>query len=119
MNPANLIGKKGEDEATLFLIRKEFMILGRNIRKPFGELDIVAKRKDGCLVIFEVKTMRPGELTPEDQMSFSKLTKLKKMAEFYANAHPELIGNKGWQIDLLCLTKSEKIFEIKHYENIV
>lgn len=113
------LGKSGEEYAANYLISLGFKILHRNVRERFGELDIVARDADGVLVLVEVKTMNPGDLFPEDQMSKAKISKLKRMAEFFANSHPELITEKnGWRIDVLCLTKKEKDYVIKLYANI-
>lgn len=116
------LGAEGENEATKYLQRVGCRILTRNFRQAFGELDIVAKERNGTLVFVEVKTMRgtTGGLKPEDQMSSSKMKKLKKICEFFANKYPELVDEKrGWRIDTLCLTKIENNFEIKHYRNTV
>jgi putative endonuclease len=114
-------GKEGEDVSCNFLRSKGYNILGRNIRETFGEIDILARHPKGILVFVEVKSVnlnREG-YGPEDQMSLAKIQKLRKTCEFLANKHPELLDRKkGWQIDSLCLTKSDKYFEIKHYENI-
>ncbi len=121
--PNNLnLGKIGEDRACEYLADKGWKIVERNFHKPFGELDIVAMAKDKTLVFVEVKTMKGGDdsyLRLEDQMSGSKITKFKKIAEYYAGSHPKLINDKmGWRLDLLSLTVLEKDCIIKHYENI-
>lgn len=113
------LGKLGEDFACQYLVNKGYKLICRNYRKKFGEIDIVAKDKDGTLVFVEVKTMKPGILKPEDNLSFDKLRKLKKICDGFANANPSYIREeKGWRIDLLALTQSEETFEVKHYENI-
>lgn len=57
--PKNLrrirIGKRGEELAASFLIKQGFVILERNWRKNFGELDIIALR-EGEYRMIEVKT---------------------------------------------------------------
>lgn len=49
------LGRLGEEIAAAHLRRKGMMILARNWRSRYGELDIIAF-DDGCLVICEVKT---------------------------------------------------------------
>jgi len=119
------IGKLGEDLACEYLVNKSYRILERNFRKPWGELDIVAKYKDGILVFVEVKTMTENqELKPEDQMTSAKLKKLRRTASFYAGRNPELVKDKkGWRIDLVAInlnaaTSRFEDCEIRHYENI-
>ena len=40
------IGQIGEEVATRFLVKNGFDVLGRNYRKFFGEIDIIAKKKN-------------------------------------------------------------------------
>ena len=114
-------GKTGEGIACGYLVDNGYKVLARNYRRKWGEIDIVAKYKDGTLVFFEVKTMldKPGGLKPEDQATFSKLSKVKRACEEFTGSHPELIDlKKGWRIDLLALTINGKGYIIKHYKNI-
>jgi Holliday junction resolvase-like predicted endonuclease len=56
-------GEKGEERAIYFLKKKGFKIVEKNYRKPWGEIDIVAK-KDGTTHIIEVKAFTPLENRP-------------------------------------------------------
>jgi putative endonuclease len=49
-------GSEGESMVSDFLISNGYKVLGRNVRLRVGEIDILA-RKDGVLVIVEVKTV--------------------------------------------------------------
>lgn len=115
-------GKEGEIAGCRYLKGKGYQILGTNLWEKFGEIDILARHPKGSLVFVEVKSITSNKagFSPEDQMSKSKIMKLRRTCEFLANKYPELINKKeGWQIDSLCLTKNIKDFDIKHYENIV
>jgi putative endonuclease len=120
MTQKSELGIEGEGFAAKFLERKGYKILDRNKREKWGELDIITKGPDKTLVFIEVKTMMPGTLKPEDQMSASKLRKLRRTAELYANSHQELINDKkGWRLDLIALVKNnDGTFLVRHYENI-
>lgn len=115
-------GKFGEDVACEYLVNKGYKVIERNFRRPWGELDIIAKSPDKILVFVEVKTVKQnsGEfIGPEEQLTRAKMEKLKKSASLYAGHNQSLIkGEKGWQIDLLALTFNGENCEIKHYENI-
>lgn len=140
-------GKMGEDIACEFLKNKGYKIIARNFRQKWGELDIVATAKDKTLVFVEVKTLRQTqdkqsgnsandgepsrtiaglpavgqtELQPEDNLTKSKLKKLKRIAQLYAGYNQNLIDeNKGWRIDLVAITMfADKHPQINHYENI-
>lgn len=121
MNKSQL-GKLGEDVACDFLLENGYKIIDRNFRKPWGELDIIAKAPDRTLVFIEVKTVRhyqSQEIQPEEQLTKAKLQKLKRTASLYAGHRPELVKeDKGWQIDLIALSIKENRYLIKHYENV-
>lgn len=130
----NEVGKIGEEIAEKFLVDRGWRIIERNASYPFGEIDLIAKDKFGILVFVEVKTLqRSGSeffsLQPEDNMTRSKILKLKKTAEFYANKNPKSYHESGgWRIDFLGillprasgdnLTELYKNCEIKYLENI-
>ena len=138
MTQKSELGAWGEDRACEYLVDNGFKIIERNSRKPWGELDIVAKHKDGTLVFVEVKTVNnpgPSGVTAEDQMTAAKIQKFRKAALLYAGRRPELTNDKmGWRLDLITivvsnteplaagevelLTKSGKSFVVKHYQNI-
>lgn len=48
------IGSAGERTAAAFLRSRGYRIIGRNVRTPFGEIDIICK-KNGDTVFVEVK----------------------------------------------------------------
>ena len=116
------IGRIGEDIACKYLRNKGFIILGRNVRQKWGEIDIVAKNIDGVIAFVEVKTLREGgDLKPEDNLTKSKLAKLKRTAMLYAGHHHDLINDqKGWRIDLVAITLEGEHGDTKisYYENI-
>ena len=118
-------GKIGEDIATQYLKNKEYSIIERNFREKWGELDIITIAPDKTLVFIEVKTIgyKTSEfenasenlLSPESNLTKSKLTKLQRTASLYVGAHQELIKDKmGWRIDLVSI----RMFAGKHpYRN--
>lgn len=126
MTKKSELGQLGEDIACEYLKDKGFKIIERNFRRPWGELDIIAKAPDRTLVFIEVKTMRPGTLKPEDQMTANKIIKFKRAASLYAGHNHELINEKkGWRLDLLAITVPDyplticlENCDIKHYENV-
>jgi len=136
MTSKSEVGKIGEDLACRYLIGKNYKIIDRNYRRPWGELDIIAIDPAMVLVFVEVKTIRQptdnecgnsaiqnercrniAALTPEDNLTSAKLKKLQRTAQLFAGKHPEFVNEqKGWRIDLLaiCLPANK----ITHYENI-
>lgn len=124
MNSKDSIGKAGEEAAAEYLKKLGYPIIERNYRRKFGELDIVAKDPDGTLVFVEVKTLRGSRnsetaLTPEDNMSRSKMNKTQRIAQMFAAKHPEYINERrGWRIDLVAIDVIDDEFNIRHYKNI-
>lgn len=121
MTQKSELGRKGEKIASEYLLKERYKVLCRNFREKWGELDIIAVAPDKTLVFVEVKTMKVSfdGLTPEDQMTQSKLRKFKRTASLYAGNHPELIDNKkGWRLDLIAVLVDGDRFSLKHYENV-
>jgi len=75
-----LAGREGEAKAAEYLRKKRYEIIGANYRCRFGELDLIAKKRD--LVIFvEVKLRKNDHFgAAADAVTFSKREKLKKAA---------------------------------------
>lgn len=52
------VGALGEQTAADYLTKQGYRILERNFRSRGGEVDIVAKDRQGCIAFVEVKTRR-------------------------------------------------------------
>ncbi len=121
------IGQLGEDLTFSWLKEKGFKILDRNYWKPWGEIDIVA-RKGQNLHFVEVKTvcLERGELerfdrySPEDNLHPWKLRRLSKTIETYLLEKFE-DDDPDWQLDAICVyleRGSEKVLKIEYLEEI-
>ena len=112
------LGKRGENLAAEFLIARGFSIIARNVRTPYGELDLVGFQPE-TLVIFEVKTRRTDTYGfPEDAISTTKRAHLMASAQAFIQDHPELPGN--WRIDVIAINlRPDKKPEIEWFENAV
>ncbi len=94
-------GSAGEEIAAAYLKKKGFIILERNWRFRFWEVDIIASHA-GFLHFIEVKTrssLRYGR--PEESITKDKMRSLKNAAEEYQYQHPEW---KYLQFDVLAIT---------------
>ena len=82
-----LTGKEGEAKAADYLRRKKYEVIGANYRCRFGELDLIAKKRE--LVIFvEVKLRKNDRFgAAADAVTFSKQDKLRKTAASWLAAH--------------------------------
>jgi putative endonuclease len=99
MNHNQRIGKWGEEIATDYLTRKGYEIIKRNIRTPYGEIDIIAKNNDTTIFV-EVKTRTSNKMgLPEESITARKREHMISCAEHYA-AENEI---DNWQIDVISL----------------
>ncbi len=72
------LGTEGERLAALHLERRGFVILARNFRTRFGELDLVGF--DGKTLVFcEVKTRRGASRTPFEAINADKARRVRGM----------------------------------------
>ena len=116
------LGQWGEATAENYLVNKGYTIVDRNYRTSIGELDLIA-RKNGILIFIEVKTRNAthaDHFLPEQSVTRSKQSKLKKLSEIYINNH-EYKDNQEWQIDIISviLNKSTQKVKINHIQNAV
>lgn len=102
------IGRLGEDIAWGYLKNRGYLIIERNYRKKWGELDIVAQ-KDGVLHFVEVKAgswhgdkwPKDGAdiHRPEDHMHVHKCERMKRAIQTYL-AENKVKQDADWTIDL-------------------
>lgn len=115
-------GDIGEITTRNFLAKNRFLILETNYKKPWGEIDIVAK-KDGVVRFIEVKTswyFPETSFTPAIRVDWRKARKLKRICETYL-FEKKLPEGQEWQIDVISVILNEdlSIHEINHIENAV
>ena len=101
------IGELGENIACRFLKEKGFEILGRNYRKKWGEIDIIAK-KSGIIHFVEVNTVSRENLQnfsretdnyrPEENVHPWKLKRLGRAIQTYLAENN--LENTDWKFDV-------------------
>ena len=108
-------GKKGEELAQEYLVKKGYKILETNKRfSKFCEIDIIAKDKD-TLVFCEVKTRKTTVCgSPFEAITKSKYQNIKKGIFFYLQ---ENSNYKKFRVDAISIVLEPKL-EIKHLKNI-
>lgn len=90
------IGSEFEKRAADYLEEKGYQILEYNYQNRYGEIDIIAKDKEGYLVYFEVKyrkNNRYGE--PLEAVDFRKQKKICKTAMWH-------FMKKGYESGMSC-----------------
>lgn len=80
---SNALGKQAEEAVSLFLTRRGFKIVARNVTFPFGELDLVAN--DGATLVFIEVKYRKSTLygAPYEAVGRSKQKKIILAAKAY------------------------------------
>jgi putative endonuclease len=91
------IGQWGESTAVDYLTQHGYDIIARNVRTPFGEIDIVAKQGDMTIFV-EVKTRTSDKMgLPEEAITPRKQEHMLACADHYASEH-EI---DHWQVDVI------------------
>jgi len=104
------LGESGEKIAEDYLINKGYKIIGRNVRLPVGEIDIIAKDGD-YIVLVEVKTKTQFDQgRPEEMINYHKSKKLQLLSRALAKDYP----NKNLRIDVVAVDKSLLEPKINH-----
>ncbi|WP_290936600.1 YraN family protein [Hyphomonas sp.] len=93
-------GRKGEWLAAVYLQAKGYRILGRRVRTPMGEVDLIAKR--GRLVAFVEVKFRAEVQIAAGAVTSASWQRIARAAEFWMARHPAL-SDCGWRYDLIAL----------------
>jgi len=118
-NKRQSLGRIGETLAGVFLKNKGYVILERNWRTPYGEIDLVASNNEAVIFV-EVKTRSSRSLgPPEISITPRKAEHMRSAASYYIQQHPEL--DVDWRIDLITIQLQPKNLPalIDHFENVL
>lgn len=117
-NHRQRLGKWGEEAAAAYLTGNGFEILAENLRTPYGEIDLLA-RKDSVLVFVEVKTRSNrayGE--PEAAITEKKKAHMLAAAEAYLQSHPDQTSD--WRVDVISIVRLPgDDMDLQHFENAI
>jgi len=94
-------GLSAESRAALFLIAKAYRILERRWKTPFGEIDIIARRR-GVVVFVEVKARASVDEAVEAVTDRTK-RRVIGAAEMWLARHPRH-ANGGMRFDFIVVT---------------
>ena len=100
------IGHIGEEIAMTFLEQKGYEVLDRNARTHFGEIDIVARRKE-TTVFVEVKTRATSSLGPPFlNVTREKQRHLIRNALCYLKRRGRVYSD--WRIDIVSVKLNDR-----------
>ncbi len=115
MGRTQVKGKHGEDLAAGFLRKQGFRILARNVRTPYGEIDLICH--DGHLTMFvEVKyrsNKRFGD--PEDAVVGKKHDRLSQSVEWYVT---ERHVQGDYRLDVVTVHEAKPWKVLHHIQDV-
>ena len=110
-------GKRGEDIACDFLVKKGYRILHRNFRTKKGEIDIIGELEN-TLVFFEVKSRKSSKYGyPKEYVSNLKKKRILHAACFY-------LTKKGFwsrpvRFDIIGIIFGQGEVKIEHEKDVI
>ena len=107
------VGRLGEQIAAEWLDARGFELIGRNLRRQSGELDIVALEGER-LVFVEVRTRRRGaSIRPEETVREGKRRRVAHQARCWLSEHPGLGEGRVVCFDVVGVSLPSR--EVRHY----
>ena len=112
------LGRLGESMAAAYLSKQGYTIIEKNLRTPYGEIDLVTKIGE-TIVFVEVKARASKSLgPPEISITAHKQEHMRSAAEYYIQQHPEL--QNDYRIDLITVQKqADNPPMVDHFENVI
>lgn len=119
-NKRKTIGSWGEELAADFLRDRNYHIIAQNYQKPWGEIDLIAK-KDGVITFCEVKTNSQNDakvFSPELRVNSKKAKHILRTAKIFMGEH---YPHTEWRIDIIAIVidKFKRQATIRHFKNAV
>lgn len=112
MLSTKILGEKYENLAIYHLKQQKYKILDRNFSCPVGEIDIIAKDKDGYVVFIEVKYRATAMFgRPAEAVTPNKIRHIRNTAQVYLKSHG-LLG-RNIRFDIIEIIDEE----IRHIKN--
>ena len=110
-----LTGKKGEDEACLYLLRLGHSIVERNWRGGHCEIDIISASDRG-LHFVEVKSRTaPSVADPEVNVNYAKQQRLTKAALMYLHTKGRRFTDAEGSFDVITILFDHNNTTINYY----
>lgn len=111
----NELGKLGEEIAAHYLLKNGYKILRRNFFFDKAEIDIIAQKEEGTVIIVEVKTRNSDFFgDPQSFVTPAKIKLLVKAANEY------IVSNEldvEVRFDIIAILKNQKVEKLEHFEN--
>lgn len=116
---SQMLGQAGERIASEYLEKQGWEVVDRNVRRPEGEIDIVAI-KDDTTAFVEVKLRTSRRMgSAVQQISPAKGARLRALAEAYWADHQELPENLRIDLIAIELTVGGDVGQLNHVEDAI
>ncbi len=110
----NELGKKGEQLAVDFLLKKGYIIRDTNWRYQKAEVDIIAQ-KDEILAVVEVKTRSSTDFgNPQDFVNSKKIKLLVSAVDEYVTSKDLDVEVR---FDIMAIVKENNKYSIEHIKD--
>ncbi len=120
MTSTSDFGQWAEIYVAQYLEAKDYVVLDKNYRKKWGEIDIIVD-KDDILIFVEVKANKTdvAGFEPENRVNPEKLRRMNRAIQTYL-AYKKYSPEQEWQIDVVSLTldRNRGVVKLKHFKNI-
>jgi putative endonuclease len=110
-----ILGNSGEMFVVKYLQQQGFTIFAQNYRKFFGEIDIIAYKKN-LYIFVEVKTRKSKTPMMGQLISISKQKKIIKTAENFI-VEEKIAENNTYRFDVALLVLNDTNFSIDYIQN--
>ena len=112
------LGRTAEQLAEQFLQERGFQTITRNLRTPFGEIDLICRRQR-LLVFVEVRCRSQAAfMHPVESLTYAKLQRFRRSAQFYLRQHGRSQPYSAMRFDAICVTGKANP-TVEHFEDIV
>lgn len=114
MKNTKQIGLEAEEFVAQKLVQQGFIIVERNYKKMFGEIDVIARKKD-LFVFVEVKMRTRAQFDPTLVIIPSKQKKIIMVAKEFIVTHD--IHDKLCRFDVAIVQLQESEFQLLYIPN--
>jgi putative endonuclease len=106
-----LLGNQGEQKACDYLKQCGYLIIDRNVRSRFGEIDLIAM--DGETLVFCEVRSRGGQALAQaaESIGVAKQRRLNRLAQAYLQKRPEFCDHEC-RFDAVLVQKSGGVWSV-------
>ena len=118
MSTTKALGDRGEAVTAQYLRERGYALLASQWRCRYGELDLVARDRDGTICFVEVK-LRGGDLAglPREAVDRRKRERLRTAAEAYLSQHDLEDAAARFDVAEVYTDQDHRFLRLEYLEN--